>query len=192
MTVNEKTRIKIVGIPGSLREGSHTRQAVEAALRGAATEGAEVELIDLKKLDLPLVETVLPDAQAPAEVLALRKALRKADGIILGTPEYHGSVSGALINALDWVGKDEFDGKAVGLVGVSGGAMGANDALNTLRLIGRNLHAWVVPEQASVPEAWRVLPAAAGAMKERLEGVGRATARIAKLVRAAAGEGVVN
>jgi NAD(P)H-dependent FMN reductase len=44
----------------------------------------------------------------------------------------------------------------IGLVGVAGGQMGAFDALNTLRTIGRALHAWVVPEQASVPEGWMV------------------------------------
>ena len=77
---------------------------------------------------------------------------------ILATPEYHGGSSGVLKNALDLMGFDEFEGKMVGLVGVSGGRMGAVDALNTLRNIGRALHAWVVrwTEQAGIEGAQEV------------------------------------
>jgi NAD(P)H-dependent FMN reductase len=76
-------------------------------------------------------------------------------GIILGTPEYHGGYSGVLKNALDLMGFEEFEGKMLGLVGVSGGAIGAFGAMNSLREVGRALHAWVVPEQASIPRAWQ-------------------------------------
>ncbi len=67
--------------------------------------------------------------------------------------------------------------------------MGAFDALNSLRNIGRALHAWVVPEQASVPEAWNVFDAS-GAVKdngleERLLTVGRQVARFARLHKCA-------
>ena len=71
-----------------------------------------------------------------------------------------------LKNALDLMGFDEFEGKMIGLVGVSGGAMGAFEALNSLRNIGRALHAWVVPEQAAVPEAGRYSNAS-GAIRGR-------------------------
>jgi len=116
--------------------------------------------------------------------------VRESDGIILGTPEYHGSFSGVLKNALDHMGFTEFEGKMVGLVGVSGGQMGAFDALNSLRNVGRALHAWVVPEQASVPEAWKVFDDS-GQVKdaetaERLLTVGRQVARFARLHKCAA------
>jgi len=54
----------------------------------------------------------------------LREEVKQAHGIILGTPEYLGSYSGVLKNALDLMGFEEFEGKMLGLLGVSGGAMG--------------------------------------------------------------------
>ena len=148
------TTIEVVGLSGSLRENSYTRLAVELALQGAQERGAHARLLDLREYDLPLFNGEKNGA-APRGVIDLRRAVKSAQGIILGTPEYHGSYSGVLKNALDWMGFDEFEGKMIGLVGVGGGRMGALNALNALRMIGRSLHAWVVPEQISVPEAWR-------------------------------------
>ena len=69
----------------------------------------------------------------------------------------------------------------VGLVGVSGGKIGATNALNSLRTVGRALHAWVVPEQVSVPEAWRMFDTTGNLKDPRLEDalkeVGRQVAR---------------
>jgi NAD(P)H-dependent FMN reductase len=83
------------------------------------------------------------------------------------------------------MGFDEFEGKMLGLVGVSGGRMGAYDALNTLRNVGRALHAWVIPDQASVPEAWNVFTddgkISDRQIEERLKDVGRQVARFARL-----------
>lgn len=128
---------------------------MEAALEGAAESGAETRLIDLNGYNL-IFRAGQDETGYPSDVARLRAEVKQADGIILGTPEYHGSLSGVLKNALDLMGFDEFEGKMIGLVGVSGGQMGAFDALKTLRNIGRALHAWVIPEQASIPEAWKV------------------------------------
>jgi NAD(P)H-dependent FMN reductase len=104
---------------------------------------------------------------------------------LLPKGEYHGGYSGALKNALDLMGFEEFEGKMLGLVGVSGGTMGAFGALNNLRAVGRALHAWVIPEQASIPEAWKVFDASGrvqdGALEKRLKEVGRQVARFAYL-----------
>ena len=94
-------------------------------------------------------------------------------------------MSGVLKNALDLMGFDEFEGKMIGLVGVSGGRMGAHDALGTLRNVGRALHAWVIPEQASVPEAWKVFTddgkITDPQLETRLKEVGRQLTRFARL-----------
>lgn len=82
-----------------------------------------------------------------------RAALRAADGIIPGSPEIHGSVSGVLKNALDLASSDEFEGKMVGNVAIAGGRMGATESLSHLRTIGRSLHAWVVPTQVSIGDS---------------------------------------
>jgi len=183
--MNEKqSTIQIAGISGSLRAGSYTRRAVECALQGAAETGAETRLIDLTDYNL-VFRAGKDETGYPSDVARLRSEVKQAEGIILGTPEYHGSLSGVLKNALDLMGFDEFEGKMIGLVGVSGGRMGAFDALNTLRNIGRALHAWVIPEQASVPEAWKVFTAdgkiADPQIEERLKEVGRQVARFARL-----------
>src|SRR6266481_8294540 len=154
MSEKEST-IHVAGISGSLRTGSYTRRAVECALQGAAEAGAQTQLIDLSEYTL-IFRDGKDETRYPDDVFRLRRDVKQATGVILGTPEYHGSFSGVLKNSLDLMGFDEFEGKMIGLVGVSGGRMGAHDALNTLRSVGRALHAWVIPEQASVPEAWNI------------------------------------
>lgn len=177
--------IRVAGIAGSLRKGSYTRMAVEAALRGAATAGAQVDFIDLNDFNLPLCNGSKDAADYPPGVAQLRARVQPVRGLILGTPEYHGGVSGVLKNALDLMGFDEFEGKMLGLVGVGGGALGAFDALNTLRSVGRALHAWVVPQQAAIPEAWKVFDPEGNIRSESLEKrlleVGSQVARFARL-----------
>ena len=175
--------IRVAGICGSLRPGSYTRMALNIALRGAAEVGGTATLIDLRDYGLPFCDGSNTDA--PPGLLRLQHDVGAADGIILGTPEYHGSFSGVLKNALDLLGFDEFEGKMVGLVGVSGGAMGAADGLHALRNVGRALHAWVIPQQASIPEAWKVFDDAgnvkARELEDRLRDVGRQVTRFARL-----------
>ena len=177
--------IRVVGLSGSLRDGSYTRLAVQIALRGAADLGAETRLLDLRDYELMFSTGRVDEATCPPDVLRLRRDLRAAQGIILGTPEYHASFSGVLKNALDLMGFDEFEGKMLGLVGVSGGRLGAINALNSLRMVGRALHAWVIPEQVSVAEAFRAFDAEGKPRDSRMEGalleVGRQVARFAFL-----------
>jgi NAD(P)H-dependent FMN reductase len=179
--------IKVVGICGSLRRGSYTRMALAVTLRGAAETGAGTQLLDLA--EYALIFAGREGESEPESVAALRRQVKDADGIILGTPEYHGSFSGVLKNALDLMGFAEFEGKMLGLVGVSGGELGAFDALNSLRNIGRVLHAWVVPEQASIPQAWNVFDDAGQvkdkSLEQRLLSVGRQVGRFARLHKCA-------
>ncbi len=177
-----KTKIRVVGICGSLRPGSHTHHALAVALRGAEEAGAETQLIDLR--DYQLVFCDGGDDATP-DVARLRDEVKRAHGVILATPEYHGGYSGVLKNALDLMGFDELEGKMIGLVAVSGGAMGGVGALHSLREVGRALHAWVVPEQAGVPHASDVFDEAGrcrdAGMEKRLKAVGWQVAKFASL-----------
>ena len=163
--------------------------ALRSALDGAESMNASTSLLDLRDFDLVFCAGKDDEIEYPAQVHRFREQIQAADGVILGTPEYHGNVSGVLKNALDLTGFAEFEGKMVGLIGVSGGAMGAFDALNTLRTVGRALHAWVVPEQAAVPQAWKVFDADGAvrdaALNERLHRVGRQVAHFARLHKCA-------
>ena len=182
--------IRVAGICGSLRPGSYTRMALKIALGGAAEAGAEeIRLIDLRDYDLPFATGEEVAGKAAASVLRLRGEVKEADGLILATPEYHNSFSGVLKNALDLMGFDEIEGKMIGLVGVAGGSLGAFDALNALRNIGRALHAWVIPEQASIPEAWKRFSEngslSNAALEQRLREVGKQVARFARVHKCA-------
>ncbi|HEY2956334.1 MAG TPA: NAD(P)H-dependent oxidoreductase [Candidatus Eisenbacteria bacterium] len=185
MATNDgSVEIRIIGLAGSLRVESATRMAVRYALRGAKEEGAKVELLDLATYDLPYLGLEREEGNVKS-VERFRADLRAADGIILGSPEIHGSVSGVLKNALDLAGPAEFEGKMVGLVGVAGGRMGATEALSHLRTIGRSLHAWVVPTQASIADSEEAFdshgdPRSRG-LGERLKSVGRQVAHFARL-----------
>ena len=132
-----ETSILVVGICGSLRAVSYTCMAVEVALQGAQEIGAQTRLIALRDYELVFCGGKEDESTYPEDVFRLRREVEQAQGIILGTPEYHGSFSGVLKNALDLMGFAEFEGKMVGLVGVSGGGMGAVNALNSLRAVAR-------------------------------------------------------
>ena len=155
-----ETPIRVVAICGSLRPGSYTRMALQTALRGAADLGASTQLIDLRDYELVFCDGKQDESRYPQDVFRLRQEVRAAHGIILGTPEYHGGMSGVLKNALDLMGFDELEGKLIGLVGVSGGRFGAVTGMDSLRVVGRALHAWVLPEQVAIPQAWETFDAA--------------------------------
>lgn len=181
----ESVRIRVVGICGSLRDNSHTAQAVRIALEGAKEYRVDTRLIDLKDYDLVFCDGRDDETTYPEDVFKLRTEVKRSHGIIIGTPEYHGGYSGVLKNALDLMGFEEFEGKVIGLVGISGGSMGAIDALNSLRAVGRALHAWVIPVQASVPQAWKAFDDGGNlkdpALEKKLRDVGRKVARFSFL-----------
>ena len=180
--VTSEKALRIVGIAGSLRPGSYTRRAVEIVLEGARETGAQVHLIDLQRYGL--VFCTGDESSYPGGVFELRREVQRAQGIILGTPEYHGSFSGVLKNALDLMGFAEFEGKMIGLVGVSAGQLGALDALSSLRTIGRALHAWVVPDQVAIPRARKYFQEGRlqdPQLETRLKDLGRQVARFAYL-----------
>src|SRR5437870_3017369 len=184
-TDKEDHPCKIVGISGSIRSGSYTTLAVALALKGAEELKCDTRLINLRDYQLVFCDGKDDESEFPKDVFRLREEVKQAQGIVLGTPEYHGGYSGVLKNALDLMGFEEFEGKMLGLIGVSGGAVGASSALESLRNIGRALHAWVVPEQVSIPLAWQEFDQA-GKLKdaklgERVRQVGRQVARFAYL-----------
>jgi NAD(P)H-dependent FMN reductase len=159
--------------------------ALSVALQGAQEIGATTQLVDLRDYELIFCDGKQDERHYPEDVFNLRRAVREANGIILGTPEYHGSFSGVLKNAIDLMGFKEFESKIIGLIGVAGGSMGAANALNGLRVVGRSVHAWVLPEQVSIPKARDVFDAAGKlndeTTEERLKELGRQVTRIAYL-----------
>jgi FMN reductase len=143
--------MKIVGISGSLRNESYTHKALVQALNIVKKAGEETELIDLRTLELPFCSGTDKHKQH-LDVMKLRMAVKSAHGIILVTPEYHGSLSGVLKNALDLLEANDMENKVVATISVLGGAHGYGST-GTLTHICRQLHAWVVPRDMLIPFA---------------------------------------
>jgi FMN reductase len=158
--------VKIVGIAGSLRSGSYSQQALEIAAQRVKALGAEVEILDLRTMNLPFCDGGDEYPDYP-DVARLSQTVKEADGLILATPEYHGSISGVLKNALDLLGFEELSGKVTGLISVLGGQPNSN-ALNDLRLIMRWVHAWVIPEQVAIGQAWKAFSEDGKLLDEKL------------------------
>jgi FMN reductase len=145
--------VKIVGIAGSLRPESYSQMALKVALQKVQSLGAEVELLDLRQMQLPFCNGGDEYPQYP-DVKKLQQAVSEADGLILVSPEYHGSISGVLKNALDLLSFDQLGGKVTGFISILGGQSNSN-ALNDLRIILRWVHAWSIPEQVAIGQAWQ-------------------------------------
>ena len=157
---------KIVGIVGSLRTDSYSALALKEAIARVESLGATTEILDLREMKLPFCDggDEYPDFH---DVEVLRSKVKAADGLILATPEYHGSVSGVLKNALDLMSFEHLSGKVAGLISVLGGQSNSN-ALNDLRIIVRWVHGWVIPEQIAVGQAWQAFEQSGKLKDEKL------------------------
>ena len=144
---------RIVGLCGSLSASSSTHRALSLALEAAREAGAQTQLLDLRPLQLPFAGSDWAPGEWP-DAVALVEAVRACDGLIWATPEYHGSFSGVLKNALDLCGIEDFEGKVVALLGVAGGQIGAIQSLSHLRTVARQLHLWALPNQVSIARAY--------------------------------------
>jgi NAD(P)H-dependent FMN reductase len=140
---------RVVAICGSLNDDSKTRVALRTALDAAAAAGATTELVDLRDHEL------LPygwDGADASVAETLRRRVREADAVLLGTPVYHGSYSGALKNALDYCKRADFDGTAVAALAVAGGGF-PRATLEHLREVALTLDAWPLPHQVAIPKS---------------------------------------
>ena len=120
--------IRILGLSGSLRSGSHNTALLRAAAMSLPS-GAELEVFDGLR-DLPAYDADLDTPETePESVARLRAAIAEADGVLISTPEFNGSIPGALKNALDWASRpfpdNSLKGKPVAVVGASTGLFGA-------------------------------------------------------------------
>ena len=129
--------IKVVAISGSLRLDSYNRKALRAAERFASEAGASVEEIDLKELNLPLYDGDIEARGFPESVQKLKSVVESSDVLLIASPEYNHSISGALKNAIDWLsrGKNSLDGKTAAIFGASPGLFGTMRGQAHLRQI---------------------------------------------------------
>ena len=186
LQIDPESPLRILAVCGSLNTKSTTKMALSLVLKGAEELGADTKMISLRDYKLVFYGEV-DEPEYPPDVFRLRKEIKEADGITFGTPEYHGSMSGALKNALDLMSQEELEGKIVGLVGVAGGQTGAINSLNTMRTIGRNMHFWVLPQEVSVADSSTTFnddgTVTNPAIENRLLSMGRQVVKFASLQR---------
>lgn len=153
--------LKVVGIGGTLREGSTSLGALRRALAASGEAGAEVELLDLNELKLPMYEPRKSLDEYGHDARRLIDAVSGADALLLSTAAYHGTLAGVTKNALDYVqflGKEEhpyFDGKVVGLITTAGGEQAAANANAAMVHVVHALRGIVAPLMVGVTRAWQ-------------------------------------
>jgi len=139
----------IVGLGGTTRPGSSTERLLRRALELAEAQGAAVELFVGADLILPLYAPEDPARASAATRLVER--LRAADGVLVASPGYHGSISGLVKNALDYAEdlrtdlRPYFEGRAVGCIVSAQGWQAANSTLAALRSVVHALRGWPTP-----------------------------------------------
>jgi FMN reductase len=160
MTFGER-RIKVVGVGGTLREGSASLGALRRALAAAGEAGAETELLDLRALDLPMYEPGRALGEYGPGVGRLVDELRGADAVLISTAAYHGTLAGVTKNALDFAqflsGGDHpyFDGKVVGLISTAGGEQAGANTTGAMVDVVHALRGVVAPLMVSISKAWQ-------------------------------------
>ncbi|HWV69451.1 MAG TPA: NADPH-dependent FMN reductase [Chitinophaga sp.] len=146
--------MKIAILIGSIRQGRQSQKIAHYLQKKLTDRGLDTDLVDLAQTQLPMLEErVGIHPQLPQVVKDLSIRLHAADALIFVTPEYHGSFSGVLKNALDYF-SSEFSRKAIGIVTVSAGKLGGINAATQLQQVILSVGAYALPVKLLVPEVY--------------------------------------
>lgn len=157
--------MKILVFAGSTRQQSFNRQLATTAAAMARAAGAKVTHLELGDLDIPLYNADLEARGTPADVMRLKRLLFEHPAWLICSPEYNGSYTALLKNTIDWAsspvkgdpawsrGTESFEGKVVGLLSASPGALGGLRSLSHLNPLLLNLQCWIAPKQFALSHA---------------------------------------
>jgi FMN reductase len=146
---NPTAPLRILALGGSTKPMAASERALRIAAMAATDAGAEVTFVTGRSLLLPIYDTETTD-RTP-ETIALVDALRRADGVLIASPGYHGSISGMVKNVLDYAedlrhdDRPYLEDRAVGLIAVAHGWQTAVGTLNQLREVVHALRGWPAP-----------------------------------------------
>jgi NAD(P)H-dependent FMN reductase len=152
----------ILAFAGSTRTSSWNKKLVRVGADAARRAGAEVTVIDLRDLPMPLYDGDLEVAEGlPANAKALKDLMIRHDGFLLACPEYNSSISAVLKNAIDWVSRPQpgeppgpaYRGKVAALLAASPGHLGGIRGLFTVRQVLTTLGTLVIPAQFGLGRA---------------------------------------
>ena len=165
----------LLAFAGSARRDSFNARLARFAAREAEAAGARAVLLDLARYELPLYNGDLEaEAGLPPAAEALKALFLEHDGFLIASPEYNGSISPLLKNAIDWVSRPVagqpplvwFSGKTAGLMAASPGPLGGLRGLVHLRQILSNIGVLAVPAQHAVARAGEAFDADGGLAEE--------------------------
>jgi len=150
--------MKIVAFAGSLRKESSNKKLAREAVRQLTRQSlARAEFLDLKDYPMPLYDGDAEQANGlPDAVLKLAAKIAEADGLIVATPEYNGSISSVLKNTIDWVSRRKpmpFTGKHLLLLSASPGGFGGVRGLWHSRVPFEAVGVHVFPQMVALPHA---------------------------------------
>jgi chromate reductase len=167
--------MKIVGILGTAREGNYTGKAFDLVMDELESQDrVEVDSFRPEHMILPWPGTT----HAFDDVMRMQKSISSSDGVILATPEYHGSFSSTLKFLIENMGfPSALAGKPVALLGVASGQIGAIKSLEQLRGVCSHVGALVLPGGVSVAQVNRVFDQDGNCLDEKMEDRIRGVAR---------------
>lgn len=178
--------VRILGFAGSTRADSLNKKLVRIALAGAADAGARTTFLDLAEYRMPVYDG---DEEArhglPDAARALKEQVKAHDAILVASPEYNGSLTALLKNALDWISRKEdgegalaaYDGKVAGLLSASPGGLGGLRGLAHLRQILSGIRVLVIPDQYALARAGDAFDADGNLADEAQDRAARAIGR---------------
>ena len=157
--------MKTLIFAGSTRQQSFNRKLAHATADLARASGADVTLLELSSLDIPMYNADLEADGTPPDVIKLKEIMEAHPAWIIVSPEYNGSYTALLKNTIDWAsspvknhpvwssGSKPFAGKVIGLLSASPGALGGLRSLSHLNPLLQNLQCWICPQQFALGRA---------------------------------------
>jgi chromate reductase len=151
---------KILAFAGSTRSDSFNKKLVAIAAAGAKAAGAEVTLLDLRDLPMPVYDGDLEARDGlPANARKLKDLMLAHQGFLIAAPEYNSSITAVMKNSIDWASRPVsgeaplacFTDKAAAIMSASPGGLGGLRGLVTLRMILGCINVLVLPDQVAVP-----------------------------------------
>ncbi|MFH0793867.1 MAG: NAD(P)H-dependent oxidoreductase [bacterium] len=176
--------MRILAVCGSLNPNSRTHRLRLIAIEAITQAGATVDYLDLREEPLPLYIPHGSQGEHEKRIADIQSRIERADAFLFGSPEYHGSMSGAMKNFLDFH-YEELAGKLAGLLCSTGGSMGTS-CLNHMRQSCLDCHAWTLPYDGSARGAdWdkQSNTLTNPQVRDRLEKLGRDVVVYGKLLR---------
>jgi chromate reductase len=149
--------IRVLAVAGSMRAGSYNKLLLKLGADRLSSLGAEVDVLDLRDVVMPLYDGDLEAAQGlPPGAVAFKQRLARAQGLLISCPEYNASIPGTFKNAIDWATRGEedvFTNKVAALMAASPGGFGGVRCLPHLRQVLTDVGVWLVPAQVTVSKA---------------------------------------